>query len=123
MANYGLIPDGYNEPTEILASSQYEKKGAMLASGQSAAYAKGTVMAVITATGLWVEYDGTPESPATGSEIARGILDDAYDATGSVDVEASVYIHGSFIEANLVGLDAGAKTDLGGRTVKDVFTF
>ena len=86
---------------------------------------KGTIMAKVTATGLYTAYnDGN--SPA-GVGTALGILSDdfnlAYDDQNDVRLTANMYIHGSFVEANLTGLDANAKTDLLGRTVGTVFTF
>ena len=86
-------------------------------------HVKGTVMGIVTATGLWAPYD---DSAGDGTEVAKGILADTYDIQATqADLrhQAVVYIHGSFVEANLTGLDANGKTDLAGRSVGSVFTF
>lgn len=124
--SYGRFPDETNTPTEILAStSGLEKLGCTIDTAVVAKIVKGTVMGIVTATNLWAPYSGVA---IDGTEVAVGILADDFDPTVSTDqsdlrLAAYAYIHGSFVEANLTGLDAGAITDLGGRSVGTVFTF
>lgn len=92
--------------------------------GAPATIAKGTVMGRVTATGLYKAYD---DSASDGTEVALGVLSDAFDVStadqNDVRLAANMYIHGTFIEAALIGLDANAKTDLGARTIGAVVTF
>jgi len=77
--------------------------------------AKGTVLGKITASGKLAPYDDAV-SPANGLETAVGIAVEAVDATDN-DKPCAVYVTGIFVESLLTGLDANAKTDLGGRTI------
>ena len=73
----------------------------------------GTVVAKITSSGLYAEYD---DSKSDGRQTAVGILlEDIEDANG--DQPYLIAIRGTFYKAKLVGLDANAITDLGARTV------
>lgn len=124
--SYGRFTDQTNTPTEILASTVgLEKLGIQIDTAVAALIVKGTVMGKVTASGLYKPYDN---AAVDGTEVALGIIVDDCDPTVSADqadlrLAASMYIHGSFVEANLVGLDATGKTDLGGRTVGTIFTF
>lgn len=124
---YGRWPDTTNTPTEILGSTVgLEKLGIQIDTAVTAKIVKGTVMGKVTATGLYRPYDNA-DSPA-GIGVALGILADDFDPTVSADqsdlrLDANMYIHGTFVEANLTGLDATGKTDLGGRSVGALFTF
>jgi hypothetical protein len=85
---------------------------------------KGTVLGVVTATGLWVAYDddGTDD----GRRVAKAVLADKVElsvAQADLRLNAVAYIHGSFVKANLTGLDSNGEADLYGRTVGAVFTF
>jgi hypothetical protein len=91
--------------------------------------AKGTVMAQVSSTGLWAAY---ASGAGDGTEVARGLLvyDIQVDASGNVSfsstsaqsgdefgtkfLDAPIYVAGCFRTTDLVGLDAGAITDLGG---------
>ncbi len=73
----------------------------------------GTVVGVITASNKFAEYD---DNLATGVEVAVGILLDEIDISEG-DALANVALGGEFIESELTGLDANAKTDLGGVSV------
>jgi hypothetical protein len=124
--SYGRFTDGTNTPTEILASTVgLEKMGIMVSTAVVAKIVKGTVMGIITATGLAIPY---LTAAVDGSGVAVGIISDDFDPTLSTDqsdlrLAANMYIHGSFVEANLTGIDSDAKVDLKGRTIGTVFTF
>jgi hypothetical protein len=114
-------------PTEILASTEgLDKIGIMIDTAVTAKIVKGTVMGKVTSGGLYRPYDDG-NSPA-GIGTALGILSDDFDPTVSADqadlrLAANMYISGAFVEANLTGLDANAKADLGGRTIGTIFKF
>jgi len=87
--------------------------------------AKGTVLGRVTATGKYAAYN---DANSNGTEVASGILAEAINTSSSgfnSDMESAMYIEGVFTEANLVGLDANAKTDLNGRTIpgRGIFKF
>lgn len=91
--------------------------------------AKGTVVAIISATGLWDLYD---DGNADGTEVARGIAayDFTTDASGNHIIGggeqnekqqvAPVFISGYFRTSELTGLDAAAVADLGRLVTGDV---
>jgi hypothetical protein len=93
-----------------------------LASGADLAGAatlvKGTILGMVTATGLYKAYNN---SLSDGTEVAVGILGDTVDADltdqNDLRLAASMYVRGTFYEAALTGLDSAAKTDLKSRTV------
>jgi hypothetical protein len=98
----------------------------MLDTAVTAKIVKGTIMAKVTTGGLYRPYDDG-NSPV-GVGVALGILSDDFDPTVSADqadlrLAANMYISGAFVEANLTGLDANAKTDLGGRSIGAIFKF
>lgn len=70
----------------------------------------GQVMALQTSTSKFVKYN---DAGSDGANVAVGILARYTDASGSVDKNSTIHYGGEFIEANLTGLDAAAKTDLG----------
>lgn len=74
---------------------------------------KGLVLGKVTATGKYKEYDS---GASDGTETARVILDDevvVLDETGTAaDTDAVGAFRGDFVASALIGLDAGAKTDL-----------
>lgn len=94
--------------------------------------AKGTVLGIITATGLYKAY---ATGNVDGSQTARGILafDVDVDASGNITYTTTtgqvggelgqtyksvpMYIGGCFRTEDLVGLDAGAVTNLGGNLI------
>jgi len=97
---YGTLPDRFIVPVTFDVS----------VCGDLAA---GTVIAKITASGLYAEYDDTKSD---GRETAVGILlEDIDDAKG--DQPYLIAIGGTFYKANLTGLDANAITDLGAKTI------
>lgn len=77
----------------------------------------GTVLAKITASGLYGPYD---DSLSNGQEVAAGLLFSfikAVDGTGAVKTKASgaLFVHGGVKESKLPansGINANAKTDL-----------
>jgi hypothetical protein len=84
--------------------------------------ASGTVMGRITASGKYTAYaDGAGD----GSQEAVAILRSHVDASGSVDKIGELVFAGVLKNDQLVGLDAAAIADLGGRqdTVRNEFTF
>lgn len=86
---------------------------------------KGTVMAKVTGTGLYRPYNDGNDPAGVGT--ALGVLSDDFSIDHSdqndVRLAANMWISGAFVEANLTGLDANAKTDLGGRSIGSVFKF
>lgn len=81
-------------------------------------YLAGTVVARNTVSGLYDKYDG---GAASGLDVAAGVLfqdvagEDFESATGSTT--AVVVAAGVVYKDKLIGLDAGAETDLGARTI------
>jgi hypothetical protein len=94
-----------------------------LASGANAdpaaAIVKGTVMARITATGLYVPYDddGTDDGRRTAQGIIVDDIDPAKADQNDLNLNASMYVRGSFQYDKLTGLDANAITDLNARYI------
>jgi len=90
--------------------------------GNSATYAKGTVMGQITATGLWIAYTS---GAVDGSQVAKGICqyDVVTDGSGNhtigggdlgwTEVGAPVLFNGLFRTTELTGLDATSASALG----------
>lgn len=74
---------------------------------------KGTVIGKIANNGKFGAYSNDHND---GREVAVGILPESVNLRDG-DVITSLYLHGSFIESRLSGLDSGAKTDLLGRFV------
>ncbi|HEV7213706.1 MAG TPA: head decoration protein [Chloroflexota bacterium] len=97
----------------------------------SVTLAQGTVMGELTATpGTFKAY---AVGNADGSQVAKGILQYAVttDASGNVTLAgefgqtskaAPIYFSGSFRTQDLVGLDAGAVTNLGGSLAEGSLT-
>lgn len=73
----------------------------------------GLVMGVITATKKWVQYD---DAAIDGSEVAKGVLNQAVDMIGQAGVVADrqgqILVKGNLLVAKLNGLDAAARVDL-----------
>lgn len=90
--------------------SLYDGYPIPLSAGQGV-IAGGTVMAKQTSSSEYVPYDddGTDD----GRRTATCILESTVDTNNGADpVMGYGYDKGPFIEANLIGLDAAAKTDL-----------
>ena len=70
----------------------------------------GTVLGLITGTGLFVPYDddGTDD----GRRTAVGVLAEDVAASGTVDVQAAMYIRGVFTKSKMLGLDTNGIADL-----------
>lgn len=76
----------------------------------------GTVMGKITASGKYKPY---ASGNSDGSQTPVGILTERVDAT-SADVNGiGLFVMGFFVEAQLTGLDSGAKTALGTKSYSD----
>ena len=74
---------------------------------------KGTILGRVTASGKLAAY---ASGNVDGSETPIGVLlDDA--AAAAADVEATVGFAGVYVEINMTGLDAAAKTSLEARAV------
>jgi hypothetical protein len=113
---------------EILALSQIPAPKVAVTIKSGEVVAKGAVIAQVTATGLYVEYDDAGED---GSEEPAGILsmDVNASATGEDrNVDTSMFIGGAFYESKLNNGDAistAVKTALNARSVpgRDLFIF
>ena len=83
--------------------------------GGSSAISAGTVVGMITASKKYQAYNN---SNSDGTETAVGILlEDVPALSAGKTYSASIAVRGSFIEGKLIGLDTGAKTDFGSRTI------
>jgi len=81
--------------------------------GTGADLVKGTILGRVTADGKLKEYD-SGNSDGTENPVAV-LMEDA--AAASADVEATVGFAGVYIEDNMTGLDAAAKTALEARGI------
>ena len=111
-------------PAEIRASGDeagFATTNVTLASTQTAVTA-GTVLGIVTASGLAVAYD---DSANDGSEVAVGLLAiDADPAGESRAIPVPMYIRGQFTASKLTGLDAAAIADLHGISMTNgIFKF
>ncbi len=102
------------DTTEILASGHgsEQREPIVIASGVGV-LVKGTVLGQYSSganSGMYGAYSNA-DVDSVGLGVARGIITDKANASSS-GVRASMYRHGAFIEDNLTGLDATAKTDL-----------
>ena len=104
------------EPVEIRAAGDEKQFLAVpVTVAESQILSTGTVLGIVTDTGLGVAYASTNTD---GSELAAGILlEDGDGAAAGADVVSSMYVRGNFQTSKLSGLDSGAKTDLGAREV------
>ena len=103
-------------PKEILADGCMPHAIPVTLAADVAALAAGTVIAKRTVGGLYAPYD---DAEADGTEVAVGILaEDADPAGEGRAIPVPMYVSGSFVEANLIGLDANAKTDLKSRSIE-----
>ena len=115
----GIISNSYI-PKEIkacLEDDTFFSRGVTIVSGQAGVLAEGTVLGKITSSGKYGPYSDA--SGTAGLEKAVAILAERVDATGSSDVNAKAFFTGKFQSSQLTGLDAGAKVDLGARTLPD----
>lgn len=102
-----------NDPDAILASSHgYIVINVTIKSGE-AAFTKGQVLGIETATGKYVAYD---DGASDGSEVAKAIVADDVDASAG-DQLVAAYIRGAFIKSKLTDYDAAALADLNGRVI------
>lgn len=77
---------------------------------------KGTVLGRKTADNLFYTYT---DAGTEGEEVARGILDEKVDTTGSLNKSAAMMIHGYVAEDSLTAFDAAAAVDMAGRMIFD----
>jgi len=97
-------------PTEGLASDHFSKISITVSSG-AGTIEKLTVMGRITsgaASGYYKAYDN---DNTDGSQVAAGILADKVTATSS-SVVAPMYVHGTFYNGKIIGLDSNVEEDL-----------
>ncbi len=78
----------------------------------TAALVPGQVLGVITASGKWTIYAA---GNADGSQVARGIAGNFTTLNATQDQQIHIFLRGNFKLDQLVGLDANAVTNLGGR--------
>lgn len=80
---------------------------------------KGTILARITASGLYTAYDddGTDDGRRTAVGILVDDIDPAKTSQDDLTLNASMYVRGSFTYSHLTGLDANAITDLNARYI------
>lgn len=111
-------------PTEIRASGDEAlfPTTIVTVSSAQAALTAGTVLGIITASGLAIAYS---DAAVDGSEVAKGILAVDVDAAGEGrDKPVPMYIGGQFVESRLTALDAAAKADLNGASMANgIFKF
>ena len=110
---------------QILASDTgHDSLSGVLAQdvGATTDIAAGTILGIVTATGKFAEYNA---GNSDGTEDAVGILKTPITKETRIagDIDVAVYYRGAFQEDKLVGLDAGALTDLKGRTLKGITVF
>lgn len=104
---------GYSPPPRL--------EGVTLAAGNGV-LASGTVLGRITASEKYAPYN---DLNADGTETAVCILRAMVDTTGADDKSGEGVFSGVLKNDQLVGLDAAAIADLGGRqdTVRNIFQF
>jgi len=116
----GLTSQSYI-PKEIRATGREEyfysiPVSVVQGSGVAGIVDVGTVMGKVTASGKYKPY---ASGNSDGSQTPVGILTEMVD-TNAADVNGiGLYVMGFFVEANLTGLDSGAKTALGTRSFSD----
>lgn len=106
--------------------------------GNSLTLARGRVLGIVTATGRYAAYNN---AAVDGTEVARALLqyDVVTDATGDASLGTTAaqdgnewgvkhetvpaYFGGTFLEADLTGLDAAAVTDFGGQLTNGILRF
>jgi len=110
----GWIDTTTADPTEILVSGHgtEERLSITIASG-AGALAKGTVIAQYNTGAASGTFGAYNDAGSNGLNTAKGILSDKVDATAS-GAQGNMYVHGTFYESKLTGLDSNAKTDLKG---------
>lgn len=111
-------------PTEIRASGDealFPTTIVTVTSAQAAMVA-GTVLGIITASGLAAMYN---DASIDGTEVARGILAVDVDAAGEGrDKPVPMYVGGLFVESKLTSFDAAAAADLNGKSMANgIFKF
>ncbi len=108
-------------PSEFIIQSHRDSRAVTVSSaardagntGETTTLRPGLVLGLITASGLYKEYD---PYASDGSETAKGILeeqvkviDEDANATNALGV---LFFHGIVSEAALIGIDDAAKLDL-----------
>lgn len=113
----GLTSQSYI-PKEVRATGREEYFYAIpvtIASG-AGVLDVGTVLGKITSGGKYKAY---ASGNSDGSQTAVGILTERVDATSADVTGIGMWVMGFFVEANLTGLDSGAKTNLGSKSYSD----
>ncbi|MDY0136346.1 MAG: head decoration protein [Thiomicrospira sp.] len=100
-------------PGEFVLSEgngQISRENITIAAG--AALEAGTILAKLTATGHYVAFDPVAAEPATGSEIAAGVLYARADATTAAVKAVGIVRHAEVKRSALTGLAGDAEDDL-----------
>lgn len=115
-----------NSPTGTVADGTLFKVGDVLTN--SAGANVGTISAIVgntitlAANAVTAVATGAAVLASDGSQTAKGIADGGSDGVGETGVQ--VFVAGALNESLILGLDATAKTELGGRsTIGGVFIF
>lgn len=86
--------------------------------GETFPFEAGTVVGKLTTSGKLCRYEN---ARIDGGEVAIGIIEEQIDSKTvngvTHDIIASYIVHGLVYEAQCVGLDANAKTDLKGQVI------
>lgn len=122
MERFGRILDQTVTPTKVRVSEHGKDVdlGITISSAardnSSEILRKGLCMGIITASGLWAQYD---DGASDGTEVCRGVLADqvdlrtaSSDGITAVNSFGRVIQHGVLDEAECHGVDAAAKVDL-----------
>lgn len=103
---------------EVITNSAGATIGTIATNGVNTA----TNVLTLTANAAVAVAAGATVLGADGSQVAQAIADEGVD--GLIEATAPVIISGALKEDKLSGLDATAKTELGGRsTVNNIFIF
>lgn len=113
MSTMGSSDVASYERKEIRAVLGGEKMLPVTLAAQTADLTEGTVLGLVTATGL---FDVYKDANTDGTQIAKVVLAEHVEASTDTQV-VSAYINVVAYKDKLVGLDAAAMTDLGAREV------
>ena len=115
MSKPGRIEQSIDQ-VEVLASTvNVRQVPVTLAVDAGVTLEPGTILGRITASGKYGAYDG---AAGNGLETATGVLEERANI-GDSESTVAMYRSGTFINANLVGLDAAAIVDLGATLSED----
>lgn len=111
-------------PKQLFYGSYQGNPPVTVTIGTGKQLAVGTVLGVITATGLYDAYDN---GASNGLEVALGILTVAVDTTSAGTNEATpvpMFVGGAMVNTSaLVGYDSNAATDFKARAINSAITY